>query len=87
MFKDIFFGLIIGFFIETLLVNLMKLAIALIALTFRTLNSLIKLISNYINQRQINKQNNQTWGKKSNNLISEVRIWKMNYQTQQLYKL
>ena len=63
MFKDLFFGLIIGFFIGTLLVNLIKLAIALIVLTFKTLNSLIKLILNYINQRQINKQNNQTWGK------------------------
>ena len=60
MFKDLFFGLIIGFFIGTLLVNLIKLAIALIVLAFRTLNSLIRLISNYINQRQINKQNNQT---------------------------
>jgi uncharacterized membrane protein (Fun14 family) len=60
MFKDLFFGLIIGFFIGTLLVNLIKLAIALIVLTFKTLNSLIKLILNYINQRQINKQNNQT---------------------------
>jgi hypothetical protein len=60
MFKDLFFGLIIGFFIGTLLVNLIKLAIALIVLTFKTLNSLIRLISNYINQRQINKQNNQT---------------------------
>ena len=60
MFKDLFYGLIIGFLIGTLLVNLIKLAIALIVLTFRALNPLVILISNYINQRQINKQNNQT---------------------------
>jgi hypothetical protein len=60
MLKDLFYGLIIGFLIGTLLANLIKLAIALIVLTFRALNSLIRLISNYINKRQINKQNNQT---------------------------
>ena len=59
MFRDLFYGLIIGFIIGTLLVNLIKLFINLIVLTFRILNSLVRIISNYFNQRQINKQNIQ----------------------------
>ena len=56
MFRDIFYGLIIGFFVGTLIVNLIKIAFYLMKLAINLLiaitRQLIKVINTYIIKRQ-----------------------------------
>jgi hypothetical protein len=60
MFRDIFYGLIIGFFVGTLIVNLIKIAFYLMKLAINLLiaitRQLIKVINTYIIKRQSLKE-------------------------------
>jgi uncharacterized membrane protein len=54
--RDLFYGLIIGFFIGTLLVNLIKIAFylskAIIILLFAILRKIVDMINTYKTQKQ-----------------------------------
>lgn len=57
MFKDLFYGLIIGFFIGTLLVNLIKITFYIIKGTIMLTITILKKIVNIINTLIAKRQN------------------------------
>ncbi len=56
MFRDIFYGLIIGFFVGTLIVNLIKIAFYLIKLAINLLIAITRQIIKVINTYKIKRQ-------------------------------
>ena len=56
MFRDIFYGLIIGFFVGTLIVNLIKIAFYLIKLAINILIAIMRQIIKVINTYGIKRQ-------------------------------
>ena len=57
MFRDMFFGLIIGFFIGTLLINLIKITFYLTKAIIILIIAILRKIADTINIYKIQKQN------------------------------